>query len=123
MPAVPAAPFGDLLRHHRLTLGLSQVELARRAQLSVRAISDLERGIRRAPQPHTLQQLAGALGLNAAERARLAAASCCAGTLILRPKVSPTSRCGVQPVLEDTEAQLPGRSTVSRRRGGTLGRR
>jgi non-specific serine/threonine protein kinase len=58
----------------RLAAGLTQEGLAERAGLSVRAISDLERGARRRPYPHTVQQLARALRLSAAERARLAAA-------------------------------------------------
>ena len=39
---------GDLVRRHRTAAALSQEELAERAGLSVRAISDLERGIRQA---------------------------------------------------------------------------
>src|SRR5204862_7780375 len=70
-----AAPaFGELLRGHRAAAGLSQEQLAERAGLSARAVSDLERGARRAPYPHTVAQLAAALGLAAAERARLEAA-------------------------------------------------
>ena len=43
--------FGELLRRHRLAAGLTQEALAERAGISVRAITDLERGVRRAP-PH-----------------------------------------------------------------------
>ncbi|HET8631361.1 MAG TPA: helix-turn-helix domain-containing protein, partial [Thermomicrobiales bacterium] len=67
-------PFGELLRGYRMAAGLSQEQLAERAGLSARAISDLERGVRRVPYPHTVAQLAAALGLTAPERARLAAA-------------------------------------------------
>jgi non-specific serine/threonine protein kinase len=63
-----------LLRELRLAAGLTQETLAARARLSVRAISDLERGARRAPYPHTVQQMARALHLTAADRARLEAA-------------------------------------------------
>jgi predicted ATPase/DNA-binding XRE family transcriptional regulator len=60
-----------LLKRHRLTAGLTQDELAERAQISVRAISDLERGVRRAPHKDTLRLLAEALRLSDDERALL----------------------------------------------------
>ena len=41
--------FADLLRHLRTSAALSQEELAVRSGLSLRGISDLERGVRRAP--------------------------------------------------------------------------
>ena len=43
------ATFGDLLRQLRTAAALSQEELAERAGVSLRGISDLERGVRRAP--------------------------------------------------------------------------
>ncbi len=43
MEDTPSAKFGDLLRRFRLAAGLTQEELAERAQISPRAISDLER--------------------------------------------------------------------------------
>src|SRR5579884_3452685 len=46
-------PFGCLLQRQRLAAGLSQEELAERAGLSRRGISDLERGVRRSPLPAT----------------------------------------------------------------------
>jgi predicted ATPase/DNA-binding XRE family transcriptional regulator len=67
--------FGDLLRRHRLAAGLTQEELAARAQVSPRAISDLERGERTRPWRDTVQLLAIALQLAPAERARLDAAA------------------------------------------------
>jgi non-specific serine/threonine protein kinase len=63
-----------LLRRTRLTAGLTQKALADRAGLSVHAISDLERGTRRFPYPQTVQQLARALRLSAADRAGFEAA-------------------------------------------------
>ena len=57
------ASFGDLLRHHRLAAGLTQEELADRAGLSKRGISDLERGARTRPQRETVKLLAEGLGL------------------------------------------------------------
>ena len=64
----PSQDFASLLRRHRLLAGLSQEALAERARLSVRGISDLERGVRRAPHPGTIMQLAEALDLDAAAR-------------------------------------------------------
>jgi non-specific serine/threonine protein kinase len=64
-----------LLQRHRLAAGLSQAELAERAGLSQRGISDLERGLRQAAYPATLRRLAEALGLSEAERAALLAAT------------------------------------------------
>jgi non-specific serine/threonine protein kinase len=73
-PASPSPTFGALLQRHRLAAGLSQEALAERAGVSARAVSDLERGQRQAPYPHTVQQLAKALRLGADDRARLQAA-------------------------------------------------
>ena len=55
--------FGDTLRRHRLAAGLTQEELAARAGLSVREVSDLERGVRRHPHGDTVGLLVTALGL------------------------------------------------------------
>src|SRR5687767_1492596 len=59
--------FGRMLRQHRLDAGLTQEALARRAGLSLRGLSDLERGARRYPRPVTVQRLAVALRLSDAE--------------------------------------------------------
>jgi tetratricopeptide (TPR) repeat protein/transcriptional regulator with XRE-family HTH domain len=78
------APFGTLLKRHRETAGLTQEALAAQAGVSVRGISDLERGVNRAPRPVTLGLLAQALRLTDPERARLeAAASRLGGTAAL----------------------------------------
>ena len=42
--------FADLLKQHRLAVGMTQEELAERAGLSARGISDLERGVSRRPR-------------------------------------------------------------------------
>jgi transcriptional regulator with XRE-family HTH domain len=63
--------FGDLLRHYRAAALLTQEELAERAGLSAEAIGTLERGARQRPQAATVQRLADALALSAAERAAL----------------------------------------------------
>jgi transcriptional regulator with XRE-family HTH domain len=66
-----AQHFPSLLRRHRLVAGLSQEALAERSGLSVRAISDLERAVRRAPHPGTCARLADALELDVTARAEL----------------------------------------------------
>jgi predicted ATPase/transcriptional regulator with XRE-family HTH domain len=68
------AHFGTLLRTLRERAGLTQQELADRADLSPHAISSLERGSRARPYPHTVRSLADALGSSENERASLIAA-------------------------------------------------
>jgi tetratricopeptide (TPR) repeat protein/transcriptional regulator with XRE-family HTH domain len=65
--------FGALLRHYRLAAGLTQEALAAAAALSVRGISDLERGVNRAPRLDTLRLLAEALRLAPQERTQFMA--------------------------------------------------
>src|SRR5579859_5274157 len=67
--------FGALLRRFRRTAGLTQEELAERAELSVEAISALERGVSRAPHKDTVELLAEALKLSAQDRAVFEAAA------------------------------------------------
>jgi transcriptional regulator with XRE-family HTH domain len=55
--------FGDALRRHRGALGLTQEALAERTGLSQRAVSDLERGLKR-PRRATLRLLLRALALS-----------------------------------------------------------
>jgi transcriptional regulator with XRE-family HTH domain len=61
--------FGELLRRHRLAAGLTQEALADRTGLSVRGLSDLERGARRAPHSETVRRLVQALRLSDVEAA------------------------------------------------------
>ena len=68
------SPFGARLRQLRQTAGFTQEELAARAGLAAKNISDLERGERRRPYPHTVRSLADALGLSEDDRAALVAA-------------------------------------------------
>jgi transcriptional regulator with XRE-family HTH domain/tetratricopeptide (TPR) repeat protein len=67
--------FGAQLRSRRRAAGLSQAELAERSGLSVRAISDLERGRTRWPYPGSVQRLADAMALSAEVGAEFAAAA------------------------------------------------
>ena len=62
------ATFDELLRCYRRQCGFTQDELAERSGLSDRAIRKLEHGGTR-PQTNTVAVLAGALGLDASERA------------------------------------------------------
>jgi DNA-binding XRE family transcriptional regulator len=52
------ATFGAMLRELREAAGLTQEELAARADLTAKAVSALERGERKRPYPHTVRSLA-----------------------------------------------------------------
>ena len=67
------APFGARLRRLREAAGLTQEELAQEAGLTARGISDLERGVRKRPYPHTVRSLSEALDLTQQTGDRLAA--------------------------------------------------
>jgi predicted ATPase/DNA-binding XRE family transcriptional regulator len=70
-----AGSFGELLRRLRTGAALSQEALAERAGLSLRGISDLERGVHRAPHLATVGMLADALALGPEDRQALIAAA------------------------------------------------
>jgi transcriptional regulator with XRE-family HTH domain len=63
--------FGELLRGHRVGASLTQEELADGSGVSVRAISDMERGRAKGPRRRTVEALARVLGLNDAEQSEL----------------------------------------------------
>lgn len=65
----PNPTYRELLRRYRLDAGLTQEELAEKAGLSARGISDLERGVRGYPHPDTVRRLASALNLDEDTRA------------------------------------------------------
>lgn len=67
--------FGQLLRQLRFSAMLTQEELAEAAGLSVRSISDLERGVNLTARRETARLLADALGLAGPDRARFEAAA------------------------------------------------
>jgi transcriptional regulator with XRE-family HTH domain len=75
MPTVPSGSphprFGDLLRRVRVARGLTQERLAERTGLSVRGISDLERGVRNVPYRETILRLIEGLELPVDEQALL----------------------------------------------------
>ncbi|HEV2124748.1 MAG TPA: tetratricopeptide repeat protein [Chloroflexota bacterium] len=74
MDARKPLPFGSLLRAYREAAGLSQERLAEHAGLSLRGVSDLERGARTAPRLETVRLLVDGLGLTGPDRAALLAA-------------------------------------------------
>jgi predicted ATPase/DNA-binding XRE family transcriptional regulator len=98
------APFGAQLRRLRDAAGLTQEELAERAGLTAKGISDLERGRRRHPYPHTVRSLADALGLSEDERGSLFAA------VPKRGDADPAAPSAVpEPTLPSPPTQLVGR--------------
>ncbi len=70
MTTSSAVTLASFLKRFRIAAGLTQDELAQRARLSIRAISDLERGVRLAPHKDTLALLIEAMALGE-EDARL----------------------------------------------------
>ena len=96
-------PFGQRLRRLRVAATLTQQELAERAGVSVRAVSDLEREINQRPRRDTAVMLADGLGLAGAEReAFLAAAR-------PRPRLSTASEHAGHPLLPEVPDPLLGR--------------
>jgi tetratricopeptide (TPR) repeat protein/transcriptional regulator with XRE-family HTH domain len=67
--------FGEIVRRHRRTMGLSQAELAERSGISVRSIGSIETGRVAAVRPATARLLADAFGLRGADRDRFCQAS------------------------------------------------
>lgn len=68
------AGFGRILRGHRVAAGLTQEELAGHAGLSVRALSDIERGRTSRPRARSVRLLADVLELDEPARTRLMSA-------------------------------------------------
>lgn len=73
MTRTTSGDLGRRLRDLRLRAGLSQERLAHRAGVSVRALTDMERGHTPGPQRRTVQALVRALELDADEAGRLEA--------------------------------------------------
>src|SRR5579871_2330406 len=90
----PALSLAGLLRQLRAGAKLTQEELAQASGVSLRSISNLERGINRTAHKDTAALLAGALGLTgpteelfvAAARGRVAAAQVLAAAESGRPR-------------------------------------
>jgi predicted ATPase/DNA-binding XRE family transcriptional regulator len=64
----PGASLAELLRRLRLSVGLTQEELAEAAGISTRSVSDLERGITRTTRKDTARLIADALRLSGPDR-------------------------------------------------------
>jgi predicted ATPase/DNA-binding XRE family transcriptional regulator len=73
---------GDVLRRLRLAAGLTQEQLADKAGLSTRGVSDIERGVKQRPHRDTLVRIADALQLGPLQRALL--------TNVATPRGSPS---------------------------------
>jgi predicted ATPase/DNA-binding XRE family transcriptional regulator len=84
---------GVVLRRLRAEVGMTQEELADRAGISARTVSDVERGLRVGVRPDTARRLASALGLGNAERARFGAVA-----RGLSTAARPPARAGAVPV-------------------------
>jgi len=95
------ASFGQLLREHRIAAALAQEELAERAALSRRAISDLERGAHKAPYPATVRRLAEALALTESQTTALLIAA--RGSTVDQSSTPPVPRVSIE------ESQKRGR--------------
>lgn len=102
--------FGTLLRRYRANAGLTQEELAERAGLSVRGISDLERGTNQAPYRATVQRLIEALGLSNEEAKTLELATSRRRGPTSRTRESSLAKLPIQPTSligrERDEAQV-----------------
>ncbi|HEU0028351.1 MAG TPA: tetratricopeptide repeat protein [Ktedonobacterales bacterium] len=108
MSAEPVSVFGALLKRYRLARALTQEALAERAGVSVRAISDLERGINRSPRRDTLDLLAQALSLAPRQRAALTAAAFPAATDAVPDETPPGAPAYLTPLIgrEDDARQI-----------------
>jgi Helix-turn-helix domain/NB-ARC domain len=84
-------PPGRWLRRQREAAGLTQDDLAELTGLSVRAISDLERGRTRRPHPRSIRTLAGALGLSGAVTDTLIARYRAGGAAAVPPPPEPAA--------------------------------
>ena len=74
-PPSSVPDLGLLLRRLRVAAGLTQEELAERAGISSRAVSDIERGLRTGIYRDTAERLASALGLDPVARRDLTEAA------------------------------------------------
>ena len=75
MAADSPGTFAGVLRELRTRARLTQQGLAERSGVSLRTLSDLERGVAATPQKETVRLLGDALGLAGAERARFETAA------------------------------------------------
>lgn len=115
MHAEPGATsFGTLLLRARKAAGLTQEELAERAGLSKRGISDLERGVRLLPRRDTLALLIEGLALSGKDLAEFVAAG---HRKVLPPSVTAYAESG------KVGARTPTCPPATMPSGGYLGAR
>ncbi|MGH2504722.1 MAG: ATP-binding protein [Ktedonobacterales bacterium] len=110
-----------VLKRYRAAAGLTQQTLADRAGLSVRAISDLERGLHRAARASTIDLFTSALALSPEQRAVVLAAAQpelapsqqstvhASSDTFIRPPVAPTALLGRERELVLAREALLGR--------------
>jgi predicted ATPase/DNA-binding XRE family transcriptional regulator len=113
--------FAHALRSLRLASGLSQEEVAGRAQLSVNAIGLLERGDRRAPRRKTTTALATALNLDVASHRMLEASARRGRAATNLPRRS-TSFVGRAAQIQEIARLLEGNPVVTIVGAGGLGK-
>jgi transcriptional regulator with XRE-family HTH domain/REP element-mobilizing transposase RayT len=115
MDTVSSPSFATLLKRFRLAAGLTQEALAEQANLSVRTVSDLERGLKTRPHRDTVEMLADALKLSEEDRGAL-------GATIFRRRGPAVLYPLSEPTLADAQsAPLVGRSTELTLLDGHLG--
>jgi predicted ATPase/transcriptional regulator with XRE-family HTH domain len=95
----PAESVGDLLRRYRVDAGFTQEDLAERAAISARTVSDIERGLRTSIYRDTATRLAQALRLEGSARAvfQQAARRAPAGVSRMSP-IEAASRLAIHPI-------------------------
>jgi tetratricopeptide (TPR) repeat protein/transcriptional regulator with XRE-family HTH domain len=119
--------FGAQLRARRIAAKLSQEELAEQSGVSVRAISNLERGKTRWPHPGSVQRLADALDLTGQTRAefidaasrRLPSAAPGKAAPVSGGRVVPRQLPPAVPAFAGRSSELATLSRVLTRPGGT----
>jgi len=97
---------GELLYRYRTVAGLTQEELAERARLSARAISDLERGAKTRPHVSTVRQLADALQLSNEDKSALQLAA--RGRQSSQRAIDQAHSVSVRTAAEDPRLSLDG---------------
>jgi predicted ATPase/transcriptional regulator with XRE-family HTH domain len=115
----PELALGDLLRDHRHSAGLTQEQLAERAGVSPRSISDLERGGGHVPRRDTVRLLARALSLDGQAR-RMLESSVERHRKTLRVERRPIAE--EHPPATPPEAPAPGQHNVPRALTSFVGR-
>jgi tetratricopeptide (TPR) repeat protein/DNA-binding XRE family transcriptional regulator len=115
-------PFGTLLRDVRLAAGLTQEELSSRSGVSVRSISELERGRTLRPYQRTVRLLADAVGASEPVRAGLLAAARGDRSALAGAFTDPAPAVPVRPVGPVVPRQLPQTVTDFVGRAGEVGR-